>query len=245
MQYFGRRSKNLAHRGASGHAPENTMAAFRLAEQLGADGFELDVQVTRDGVPVVIHDELLDRTTNGRGLVLHHTLAEIRALDAGSWYGSAFVGEKIPTLEEVLLTFGKRMLLNIELKNSYHHMPELEEKTIALIRKYHIEKSVVVSSFHHGSMQRVHQLAPDIPTALLYDCCLVDAVGYAKRLGASALHPFYATVREELIEEAHREGIEVGVWTVNEPDAMERMIAINVDAIITNYPDRLRTVLHA
>ncbi|MGZ4030773.1 MAG: glycerophosphodiester phosphodiesterase [Tumebacillaceae bacterium] len=245
MQYFGRRIKNFAHRGASGHAPENTMAAFRLAEQQGANGFELDVQVTSDGVPVVIHDELLDRTTNGHGLVLQHTLAEIRALDAGSWYGSAFVGEKIPTLEEVMLTFGQRMQLNIELKNSYHHMPELEEKTIALIRKYRMEKSVVVSSFHHGSMQRMHQLAPDIRTALLYDCCLVDAIDYAKRLGASALHPFYATVREALIEEAHHAGIEVGVWTVNEPDAMERMIAEKVDTIITNYPDRLRTILHA
>lgn len=235
--------RNLAHRGASGHAPENTLAAFRVAEQLGADGFELDVQVTRDGVPVVIHDETLNRTTNGRGLVIEHTLAEIRALDAGSWYGRAFAGEKIPTLAEVIAAFGGRLFLNIELKNSYLDMPDLEAKTIQLIRAANIQNRVLISSFHHGSMQRFHQMAPDIPTGLLYDCCIVDVVAYAKRLGASAIHPYYSTVRAAEVEEAHRNGLAVNVWTVNEPQEMQKMITLPVDAIITNTPERLRQVL--
>lgn len=219
------------------------MAAFRVAEQLGADGLELDVQVTRDGVPVVIHDETLNRTTNGRGLVIEHTLAEIRALDAGSWYGRAFVGEKIPMLEEVIFAFGGRMFLNIELKNSYLEMPDLEAKTIHLIRQAKIQNRVLISSFHHGSMQRFHQMAPDIPTGLLYDCCIVDVVAYAKRLGASAIHPFYATVRAAVVEEAHRNGLAVNVWTVNEPQEMKKLLDVHVDSIITNYPERLRQVL--
>jgi glycerophosphoryl diester phosphodiesterase len=234
---------NLAHRGASGSTPENTMEAFQAAQGMGADGFEFDVQMTRDGVPVVIHDELLNRTTNGHGYVHSHTWAELQALDAGSWYGSSFAGAKIPTLEEVMDAFGSSMVLNIELKNSIFPMPQLEERTLELIRRYQIEERVIVSSFHHGSMQKFHELAPDIPTGLLYDCVIVGAVDYAKRLGARALHPFFATVQPNLIAEAHAAGLMVNVWTVNEEDHMKLAARAGVDAIITNYPDRLKGIL--
>ncbi|TCP55366.1 glycerophosphoryl diester phosphodiesterase [Tumebacillus sp. BK434] len=235
---------NLAHRGASGHAPENTLAAFRLARELGADGLEFDVQVTKDGVPVVIHDEALVRTTGAKGYVFDHTFEEIRRLDAGSWYGEAFRGERIPSLEEVLAEFGD-LVLNAELKNSHFDMPELEAKAIGLIRQYGLEQRVILSSFHHMSMQQLHRAAPELKTALLYDCVLVDAVGYAKRLGASALHPFFGTVKPELIAEAHAAGLMVNVWTVNDETQMRLCAEAGVDAIITNYPDRLRMVLNS
>lgn len=235
--------RNLAHRGASALAPENAMAAFQLAERLGADGFEFDVQVTRDGVPVVIHDEWLDRTTNGKGWVFQHTFEEVRRLDAGSSFGPEFKGEKIPTLEEVIAAFGERMFLNIELKNSYFDMPGLEEKTIELVRRYGVEQNVIVSSFHHGSMQRFRQLAPDIRTGLLYDCYIVDVVEYAKKLGASALHPLFAGVKPEVVAAAKANGLEINVWTVNEPDHMRLVLAAGVDSVITNHPDRLREML--
>lgn len=223
------------------------MAAFRVAEQLGADGFELDVMLTRDGVPVVIHDEKLDRTTNGTGLVQSRTFDEIRRLDAGSWFSRTFAGEKIPSLEEVLQTYGNRMFLNIELKNSYLRAPGLEEKVLELIRRHRIEQQVIVSSFDHHSMQKFHGLAPDVKTGLLYDCCLVDVIGYATKLGASALHPFYATVhvQPELVAVAHAGDLDVNVWTVNDPEHMRMCIAAGVDAIITNYPDRLKSVLES
>ncbi|HEU4963822.1 MAG TPA: glycerophosphodiester phosphodiesterase [Bacilli bacterium] len=247
MAIHGYAVKNLAHRGASGFAPENTMAAFRLAQELGADGFEFDVMLTSDGVPVVIHDETLDRTTNGHGLVQSHTFDEIRQLDAGSWYGRSFAGEKVPSLEEVLAAYGGRMFLNIELKNSHVRAPGLEEKVIELIRRYGIERQVIVSSFDHHSMAKFHGLAPDIRTGLLYECCLVDAVSYALKLGASALHPLFATinVQPELVPAAHAAGLEVNVWTVNDPAFMRQCVRAGVDAIITNYPDRLRRLLES
>ncbi len=243
MSNLERSCKNLAHRGASGHAPENTMAAFRLAEQLGADGFELDVLLTRDGVPVVIHDETLDRTTDGKGFVHEHTYEEIRGLSAGAWYGTSFAGERIPTLEEVIREFGSRLYLNIELKNSVIPMPMLEEKVIAIIRRYGVEKNCLVSSFDHGSVVKFHVLAPDIQTGLLYDCILFDSPGYALRAGASALHPDFRCVRPEMVRAAHRNGLQVNVWTVNEPEDLRQMLDAGVDAIITNYPDRLRAIL--
>jgi glycerophosphoryl diester phosphodiesterase len=234
---------NLAHRGASGYAPENTMAAFCMAKEMGADGFEFDVQITKDGVPVVIHDEALVRTTGALGYVFEHTFEEIRRLDAGLWYGKEFAGEKIPSLEEVLQAYGD-LFLNLELKNAYFDMPGLEEKTVGLIRKYGVERNVIVSSFHHGSMQKFHRLAPDIKTGLLYDCVLTDAAGYAKRLGASALHPFFATVKQDMVTEAHAGGLMVNVWTVNDAEHMRLCVAAGVDAVITNYPDRMRNVLN-
>ncbi|MGB8956324.1 MAG: glycerophosphodiester phosphodiesterase [Tumebacillaceae bacterium] len=239
-----RNPKNLAHRGASAAAPENTMAAFRLAEQMGADGIELDVHLTRDGVPVVIHDEWLDRTTSGKGLVAEHTLAGIRALDAGAWFGDAFAGEKVPTLEEVIRAFGRRMFFNIELKNSYLPMPTLEHRTIALLRHYRLERGVLVSSFNHQSMHLFRQLAPDIPTGLLFDCVLVEAPPYAKSLGAAALNPYYMCVTQERVQEAHANGLGINVWTVNDADDMKQMIELGVDAIITNHPDRLRALMN-
>jgi glycerophosphoryl diester phosphodiesterase len=237
------RVRNFAHRGASAHAPENTMRAFHIAEQLGADGMEFDVQLTKDGVPVVIHDELLKRTTGANGYVFEKTWEEIQSLDAGSWFGREFAGEKIPSLEEVIAEFGGRMYLNIELKNSYFDMPGLEEKTIELIRRYGVEQQVIVSSFHHGSMQRFRELAPDIPTGLLYDCVIVGAADYSRRLGASAIHPFFATIKPEIVQEAHAKGLQVNVWTANEKEHMRLLILAGVDAIITNHPERLRDVL--
>ncbi|MFD2171513.1 glycerophosphodiester phosphodiesterase [Tumebacillus lipolyticus] len=235
---------NLAHRGASGYAPENTMAAFRLAKELQADGLELDVQITKDGVPVVIHDETLVRTTGAQGYVFQHTYEEICRLDAGGWFDAKFQGEKIPRLEDVLRTHGD-LLLNLELKNSYFRMPGLEEKTIELIRAYGLEQRVIVSSFHHGSMKAVHRLAKEIRTGLLYDCVLEDVIHYARAIGASALHPYYATVTSELLATAQAAGLMVNVWTVDDLAQMRACVQAGVDAVITNFPDRLHGVLNS
>lgn len=135
------------------------------------------------------------------------------------------------------------MVLNIELKNSIFAMTGLEEQTLQVIRRYQIEERVIVSSFHHGSMQKFHRLAPDIKTGLLYDCVIVDSVEYAKRLGARALHPFYATVQPQLIVDAQAAGLAVNVWTVNDEEHMRKAAQVGVDAIITNYPDRLQGIL--
>jgi glycerophosphoryl diester phosphodiesterase len=139
--------------------------------------------------------------------------------------------------------FGGRMLLNIELKNSYIPMPGLEEKVLGLIRRFGLEKECLVSSFDHRSMARFHRLAPDVPTGLLFDCILIDAAQYAKRAGASAVHPYFRCLTREQMTEAHEAGLQVNVWTVNEAADMHWMKALGVDAIITNYPDRLRDVL--
>lgn len=235
---------NFAHRGASGVCPENTMASFRKALELGATGIETDVQMTKDGRLVLIHDETLKRTTGAEGLVKDYTFVELRKLDAGSWFGNEFRGERIPVLEELLeLTRDKGTMVNIELKNGIILYPELEEKVIACVRSYGMADRVIISSFNHYSLVKCKSIAPDIRTGVLYMEGLYRPWDYARTASADALHAFKAAVIPEWVEEARNAGVVYHPFTVNDPAEMKRLIQARVAGIITDYPDVLKRVL--
>ncbi|UNK16778.1 glycerophosphodiester phosphodiesterase [Paenibacillus sp. N3/727] len=235
---------NFAHRGASGVCPENTMSAFRKALELGATGIETDVQMTKDGKLILIHDETVLRTTGEQGFVKDYTFEEIQKLDAGSWFSEEFRGERLPALEELLeLTKDRGTIVNIELKNGSIQYPELEEKVIASIRSFGMEDRVVISSFNHYSLVKCKSIAPEIRTGILYVEGLYKAWEYGQSVGADALHALKYAVLPEWVEEAKACGIVYHPWTVNEPEEMKRLIAAKVAGIITDYPDRLDGLL--
>lgn len=232
-------TKVIAHRGASGDAPENTMRAFEQAVLLGADGIELDVQLTRDGELVVIHDETLDRVTTGTGRVYSHTFAELRTLDAGSWFSSCSKPERIPHLQEVFdLLAGRDMLLNVELKNDVVPYEGIEAKVCALLAEYP-DQRVLVSSFNHYSLRRIKHISPATNIALLYADGLVEPWLYAQRQKASALNPYYPNIVPELVAGCRDAGIALYAWTVNREEDMKKMLTAGIDGIMTDYPARL------
>ncbi|KKI93030.1 hypothetical protein WQ54_05835 [Bacillus sp. SA1-12] len=229
----------FGHRGAAGSYPENTMCSFVAANAAGADGIELDVQMTRDGELIVIHDETVDRTTNGTGYVKDFTCEEIIRLDASfkfsQFKGSAF----IPTLNEVL-EWGKQheqLLINIELKNGIIEYPEIERKTIELIRKHHLEKQVIISSFNHDSLVTCKEIAPEIETAALYMERLFKPWAYAANIGAKGLHPHHNAVEKEIILQSQNYGVAVRPFTVNEPTLMEKLINDHCTGFFTDFPE--------
>lgn len=236
---------NFAHRGASAVCPENTMAAFRRSLELGATGIETDVQMTLDGRLVLIHDETVNRTTNGEGCVKDKTLEEIRELDAGSWFnGGGFAGEKIPLLEELLeLLAGKDTVLNIELKNGLFPYPGMEEKVVAAVRAFGLSGRVVISSFNHYSLAYFKKLAPDIETGILYGEGLYRPWDYAATVGAEALHAYHLAVLPEFVREAAENGAVFHPFTVNDPERMKELIEMGVAGIITDVPDVLAGLL--
>lgn len=232
-----KKSEIYAHRGFSKIAPENTMAAFQEAIQVDADGIELDVHLTRDGEIVVIHDETIDRTTNGTGWIKDLTLGEIRACSAGSWFSPYFAQERVPTLAEVLeLLEPTSLWLNIELKNNIIRYPKLEEKVLKEIDCFGFQKRVILSSFNHFSLHHLHSIRPHLPLGVLYECNLMDPWDYAIQLGASAIHPFFPTVDEEIVRRSHEAGIAIRPFTVDEPIYQKMLFEWGVDALITNDP---------
>jgi len=235
---------NFAHRGASGYCPENTMAAFMKAVQLGASGIETDVQMTKDGKLVLIHDETLRRTAGVDGWVKDYTLAELKELDVGAWYDESYRGETIPTLEELLdLASRHDLILNLELKNGVIVYPELERLTAELVRQHGLTDRVIISSFNHYSLMTMKQFAPEIETAVLYMEGLYEPWEYAKRIGASALHPYLLAVTKEWVAHAQEQGIRYHPFTVNEESDMRMMLEAGVSGMITDYPDRLAKLL--
>lgn len=227
-----------AHRGASGHAPENTLAAVVLAADQGAVMTEIDVQLSADGQTVVIHDETLDRTTTGNGPVADHTLAQLQDLDAGSWFGEKWNGEKIPTLAEIITAVGGRLKLNIELKGAAG--PELEAEVVRIVGEHDFADRCLLTSFDHARIDRLD--------AHFRQGYIIGKEGWRwKFLEApvQVLSLEQSLVDGELVLAAHRAGKEVHVWTVNDPADMKRMISYSVDAIITNYPDRLKAIRYS
>ena len=219
------------HRGAAGLEPENTLRSIQKAIDLGVDRVEIDVRVTRDGHLVVIHDETVDRTTDGHGYVKDLTFSELRRLDAGK-------GEKIPTLEEALrLTRGK-VTLQIELK-----APEATEPTVHLIEREKAEREVIITSFMHELLSRVHELNPALRTGALFFDVKGDICRKALDVHSEAIHVYYRNVDSELVEEAHRRGLKISVWNPDEAEEMKKMISLNVDVIGTNRPDLLLNLL--
>jgi glycerophosphoryl diester phosphodiesterase len=237
---------NLGHRGASAAAPANTLAAFRLAMELGADGFELDVQLTADNELVVIHDFSVDHTTNGSGLVRLKNLEDLKRLDAGVRFAPRFSGERIPTLREVFAQAGKRPFINVEIKTASPRGNGLEPRLVALIREHGLGERLVVSSFNPFALWRMRRLAPDLKLALLYADDLPRYLRdrwLAFLSHPSALNPKYSMASAGHVRWAQEHGYGLFVWTVDDEAEMRRLISLGVTGIITNKPDVLKKVL--
>jgi glycerophosphoryl diester phosphodiesterase len=236
--------KIFAHRGFSSTAPENTMIAFELAIQENVDGIELDIQMTSDRKLVIIHDETVNRTTNGSGWVKNFSLKDIKKLDSGTWFSPVFVNQTIPTLSEVLeLVKGTDLCINIELKNNKIMYPKIEELVVKEIEQRRMENRVILSSFNHRSLRHLHLYRPKLALGALYENVLFEPWVYAKHLGVSAIHPFYLWVTDKLVHQCHAYGIQVRPYTVDRQRDMKRLISWGVDGIITNFPNRLRQLL--
>lgn len=228
----------IAHRGASAYAPENTMAAFRKALEMRAGGIEIDVHLTKDGYPVVVHDQQLGRTCNGTGLIKGKTLQELKKLDFGSWFSEEFENEPIPTLEEVMdLISTEDILFNIELKSGAVLYPGIERLVVEMVKKYKMEERVIISSFNHYSLLEVKRIAPEIKIGLLYSAGLVEPWEYAKRLGAEAIHPLYISIPPEAVKACNENGVLVNPYTIDKPEHIKLAALAGVDGIITNVPD--------
>lgn len=229
----------IGHRGAAGTHPENTMVSFRRAMELGADGVEFDIHRTADGHLVVIHDHELGRTAAGTGLIMEKTLAELKALDFGSWKGEQFKGEQIPTLQELIRQTPASLRLFLELKAGSIHYHGIEEELLQVIREEGAMDRIQISSFDHVGLARIHELEPKLELGMLFDDHPVDPVGMARACGASALHPFFMWTTPQMVAAAHAAGMKVNVWTVNAPPFIAMMKHIGVDGIISDYPDRI------
>jgi glycerophosphoryl diester phosphodiesterase len=239
---------NVAHRGASGQAPANTLAAFRLAAEMAADGVELDAHLSADGVPVVIHDFSVGGTTDGAGRVADLPLAALKELDAGSWFDPAFAGERIPTLAEVFESVGQRLLINVELKVLPREDRGLEAAVVSLVARHGLAERVLVSSFNPLALGRVRRLAPHLALGFLYEAAFPSRLARAAtRLmphwRLEALHPHWRLIRPATVRRAHARGLRVIAWTVDEAEDMERLASLGVDGIITNQPEQLQRVL--
>lgn len=235
----------FAHRGASAYAPENTMPAFELACEMGAEAFELDVHLTGDGKAVVIHDEDIGRTSNGTGPVESMTYEELLTYDFSNGK-EQFAGVKIPLLEEVFdLAYRKNIFVNVELKENRFLNPYPVIETVLNVEKNSgMTGSVLYSSFNHYLLRELQMRSPSSATAILYAGGLVDVWEYAEKLGVRAVHPHFLCLNDaSLVAQCHERGIAVNVWTVNEQPEILAAIRAGVDGIITNRPDAVREKL--
>jgi glycerophosphoryl diester phosphodiesterase len=226
----------IGHRGAAGHMPENTMPSFERALALGADALEFDVALSRDGIPVVIHDDTLERTTTGCGLVEDLLFDDLCKLDAGAWKG---VPTRLPALAEVLKEFAPRTLLNLEIKASLRRALLVEACVDQVVRR-NARRAVVFSSFDHDALRLVRHLMPDARIGVLGDMAGIEsAFACAAEIGAQNIHPPIFLVSRALVARAHAAGLEVWTWTANSPDAIEHAIEAGVDGIFSDFPERV------
>ncbi len=232
----------IAHRGASGYAPENTMVSFERGLALRADAIELDIHPTRDGELVVIHDPTLDRTTDGTGPVSARTLAEIQALDAGTWFDPSLKDVRVPTFHEVLNWARGRTKVVVEIKQGPIFYPTIVEMLVAALDRHEMRRDVLVISFDHHSVRRVKETAPDVATGVLYAGRCIDPVALARNAGADALLPLWALLTKEEVEAAHAADLVVAPWGGPEQD-FAFILATGVDAVATDFPDRPRLLI--
>ena len=234
-----------AHRGASAYVPENTLPSFAKAVEMKADGIELDVQLTKDGEIVVVHDESLERVSDGTGFVKDHTLAELKAMNFNKTHPE-FGPVQLPTLEEVYRLIAPTALtVNVEFKTSIFYYEGIEEKVLDLTARMGLENRVIYSSFNHYTLTKVRMLRPEAQTGLLYMDGIIGVAGYARDTAlVNALHPaLYHLQDPEYVKTAHRYGLSTHVWTVDDPQFIRMCKAMGVEAIITNKPDLCRQVL--
>ncbi len=237
-------TRNIAHRGFSGQYPENTLLAFQKAIEVGADGNEFDVHLTRDGVPVIHHDEYLERTTNGTGLIGDYTFDELKRLDASARYAGLSAVQRIPSLHEYFeLINGINIISNIELKTSIIHYPEIEERVLALIDEFNCRENVIISSFNHYSICLFKKLAPDVQIGILEESWLINPGGYAKSLSAEYYHPEFHALTEETVQNLRENQIKIIAWTIDKEIDMLKSIEMKLDGVITNHPDTFAHIL--
>lgn len=232
------KAKVWAHRGASGYAPENTLSAFQKAIDMEADGIELDIQMTKDGEIVVIHDEWIDRTSDGKGWVKDYTLEELRKYNFNNG-NKDYQTERIPTMEEVFeLIKPTDLVINIEIKTGIVFYPQIEEKIIELTKRMGMEERVIYSSFNHATILKIKELDPKAKVGFLYADGTLEMPSYGEKYGVDALHPaLYNLQYEGFLKQCKEKNLKLHVWTVNEKEHMMMCIQMGVDAIITNYPD--------
>ncbi len=232
-------TKVWAHRGASVQAPENTIEAFRLAIEQGADGIELDVQLTADGVVVAAHDEMLERVSDGKGFLRDYTLEQLKDLNFNC--GKERYGViRIPTLEEVFdLVKGTDLMINLELKTNMIPYEGIEEKVIQLTKQYRLEERIIYSSFQYDTIRKLRELAPESRLGMLFQHIWSDSSAYARYMGVDAIHPpITAFGDESFLDSCRKQRLDVHVWTVNSIEECKKMAQAGVEAIITDYPDK-------
>ena len=235
----------IAHRGASQRAPENTLEAFRLALEEGADAVELDAKLTADGAVIAFHDPTLERTSDGRGRPGDLDLAQIRRLDAGSWKGSRFRGARVPTLEEIFADLGRHLLFNVELTNYQTPEDRLVEHVVDVVKAMGMESRVLLSSFFRRNLAQARSRAPEIPLGHLVGPTRLTVLDWWKAVvvPTEAIHPFWRFASRGLVRRWHGEGRRVIVYTVNEAARMRHLLDIGVDGMITDDPRLARATV--
>jgi glycerophosphoryl diester phosphodiesterase len=236
----------IGHRGASAHAPENTLASFRLALEQGADGIEFDVKLSQSGEVVIMHDTSVDRTTNGSGNVHQLPLHQLRQLDAGN-------GERVPTLDELFESLGGRdaargrpFLFNVEVTNYTTPRDGLEQVVIEVVRRHNISERVMFSSFNPFSVRKLAQLAPELPRGILYSADMpiyLRKVWLAPFVPHQFRHPQHNMVTADYVQKLAQQGLRVNTWTVNDPDDMRRLIECGVNVLMGDSPKTMREVV--
>ncbi len=228
----------IAHRGASGYAPENTLSAFKLAVEMGAKAIEFDVQMTKDGEIIVHHDYFLGRTVNGKGFIKNKTLAELKELDAGSWFSKEYEGEKIPTIKEIFDIVPKGVELHIEIKKLNIDRREIEKEVFRLVSEAGRIESSVFSSFDHECLKQLFELHP-VKIGVLVSSNLVEPVKYLvdNNLNKYSFNQSVAFIKPEVVKNMHDAGLKVFIHSVNEIEIAKQMENWGIDAIFSKYPD--------
>lgn len=238
-----RTPKIIAHRGGARRTPENTLAAFKRSVEIGVDGVEFDVHRCATGELVVIHDDDLQRTTNGVGMIKESSYSEIARLSAGKWFSPEFIEERVPLLTDVLAVFDERMLINIEVKNTPVGYDGIEDDLLEVLADFPHRKNILVSSFDHHFLRRLRSRDEEIRIGILQAAMLVDPGEYASRFSASHYINAFDCLLPEAVAEAQAAGLTVVVWTLNNPRDWAEALRFGVDAICTDDPDGLKVWL--
>ena len=228
-----------AHRGASGYAPENTLASFRRAVRMGADGIECDIYMSKDGEYVVCHDPTIDRTSNASGEIGDWTLADLKKLDFGAKFAPEYKDERIPTLHEMLCVVHDMEPINIEIKSLGQNSPEEVDAFYNFLAEEHVIPRVLISCFNADLLGIIKKQHPDLRCGYLcWGENVAVSVEKAVSLHLDAIHPDWENTTKEIVDHAHKEGLIVNAWTCNSEEEIRKMLDIGCDGIITNYPDR-------
>lgn len=232
-----------AHRGFSGVYPENTVLAFQKAAECGAEGIEFDVHLTKDGVPVVMHDENTVRTTGTDTLIKDLTLEEFKALDAGYIKNGQFGFVAPPTLREVFEVLKETgMKCNIEIKTGVYEYPNIERKILAMMDEFGLREKTIISSFNHFTVTRFKELAPDVKVGFLEESWLIHPGAYTRARGAECFHPFFNMLNHENMQDLRNNGIEINAWTINDEEDMKKALKLQLEIGITNWPDKFLAI---